>query len=193
MEKRLSFYEFQSVKTVAKACSPLVAKREKVQKQIDNLTEKYMKKLEEQLKKYKSEYDVIDTQIKALESGIIQITGFRTEQLVKKVVECSTDSNGKLTKTTKYLPTSIVSYDEEHRQFVINDTSAEEVSAQVDAVKQEEPIVPPTTEDASGSDFDIDKKESFADDNDDFGEEFPSNEDAPDFDYDVNDPNSIFD
>lgn len=192
MEKRLSFYEFQSVKTVAKACSPLVAKREKVQKQIDNLTEKYMKKLEEQLNKLNGEYDVIDTQIKALESGIIQITGFRTEQLVRKVVECGTDSNGKPTKTTKYLPTSIVSYDEEHRQFVINDTPAEEISAQVDAAKQEEPIVPPTTEDGPGSDFDIDKEESY-EDNEDFGGEFPSEDDAPDFDYDVNDSNSIFD
>ena len=40
--------------------------------------------------------------------------------LVKKVIEPGVDVNGLPKKTTKYLPTDIVSYDEKHKQYIIS-------------------------------------------------------------------------
>lgn len=104
MEKRISYSQFQSVKSVAKACDPLIVKRDKLKAKLIALTQEY------------TEYD---TQISTLEEGICKIIGFRVEQLVQKVVESGIDANGQPKKTTKYLPTDIVSYDEEKKQYVI--------------------------------------------------------------------------
>ena len=123
MEKRISFDVFQSVKRVAQACNPLMMKRESVRAKITKLAEEY------------KDYDL---QIQSLEAGIKQMTGFRVEELVVKVKEEG--------KGTKYVPTNIVSYDAEKKQFVISIPDAEE------------PIVPPTTADGPGSDYDIDRE-----------------------------------
>lgn len=104
MEKRISFDQFQSVKRVAQACNPLMVKRKKIKAKIEALAKKY------------NDYD---TQIASLEAGIKQVVGFRVEELVKKVIEPGVDANGQPKKTTKYLPTDIVSYDEKHKQYVI--------------------------------------------------------------------------
>lgn len=104
MEKRISFDQFQSVKRVAQACNPLMVKREKIKAKIEALAK---------------EYKDYDTQIASLEVGIKQVVGFRVEELVKKVIEPGVDVNGQPKKTTKYLPTDIVSYDEKHKQYVI--------------------------------------------------------------------------
>lgn len=104
MEKRISFDEFQSVKRVAQACNPLKVKRDKVQAKLEAL---------------QAEYNSYDAQISALEAGIKSIIGFRTEELVKKVIEPGTDKNGKEIKTTKYVPTDIVTYDKDKKQYVI--------------------------------------------------------------------------
>ena len=115
MEKRISYSEFQSVKSVAKSCDPMITKRNKLKAKIEELT-----------KEYKSCDDYIST----LEAGVVKIIGFRVEQLVKKVIEPGVDTNGQPKKTTKYLPTDIVSYDEQHKQYVINipDDNTEEGS-----------------------------------------------------------------
>lgn len=105
MEKRISFDQFQSVKRVAQACNPLMVKREKIKAKIEALNK---------------EYNDYDTQIASLEAGIKQVVGFRVEELVKKVIEPGVDANGQPKKTTKYLPTDIVSYDETKKQFIIN-------------------------------------------------------------------------
>lgn len=112
MEKRISYDIFMSVKRVAQACNPLVVKRDRVAKKIEEL---------------QKEYDSYDAQISALEAGIKSFTGFRTEQLVKKVIEPvvredgapAVGKDGKPQKTTKYVPTDIVSYDKEHKEFVV--------------------------------------------------------------------------
>lgn len=112
METRISYDNFQSVKRVAQACNPFYAKRNKVKAQIEKLAREY------------KEYDI---QIQSLEAGIKQLTGFRVEQLIKKVVELSVredgtpvlSADGKQVKSTKYVPTDIVSYDKERKQFVI--------------------------------------------------------------------------
>mgnify|MGYP006896535991 CR=1 FL=1 len=105
MEKRISFDQFQSVKRVAQACNPLIVKRNKIKEKIEKLAK---------------EYKDYDTQVASLEAGIKQVIGFRVEELVKKVIEPGVDANGQPKKTTKYLPTDIVSYDEQHKQFVIS-------------------------------------------------------------------------
>ena len=111
MEKRISYSQFQSVKRVAQACDPLMGKREKVKEKIEKLA---------------AEYKDYDTQIKSLEAGIVQVIGCRVEDIVKKVIEPGVDVNGKPKKTTKYLPTDIVSYDEDHKQYVLNLPDTEE-------------------------------------------------------------------
>ena len=105
MEKRISFDQFQSVKRVAQACNPLMVKREKIKAKIKALAK---------------EHKDYDTQIASLEAGIKQVVGFRVEELVKKVIEPGVEANGQPKKTTKYLPTDIVTYDEQHKQYVIH-------------------------------------------------------------------------
>lgn len=127
MEKRISYAQFQSVRSVAKACNPLMMKRENVKAKIEKLVE---------------EYKGYDTQIQTLEAGIKQILGFRVEELVKKVIE--PDANGN--RVTKYLPTSIVSYDEQHKQYVItipeetNAPATEEETVEEETETQEEQV-----------------------------------------------------
>ena len=135
MEKRISYQQFQSVKSVAKAIDPIQRK---------------LKSTEVKIKALAEEYKGYQSQIEALEAGILQIIGFHVSDLVKKVMEPTgaTDKNGKTIMGSKYLPTDIVSYDEQKKQYVI--TIPEEN-------KTEETIVPPTTEEGPGSDFDIDR------------------------------------
>ena len=105
MEKRISYSQFQSVKSVAKACDPLMVKRDKLKAKLDAIYE---------------EYNNLSTQVSALEAGILQIIGFHVDDLVKKVIETSQDKNGKEVKITKYLPTEIVSYDKDSKQYIIS-------------------------------------------------------------------------
>lgn len=126
MEKRISFDQFQSVKRVAQACNPLVVKRDKIREKIEKL---------------QAEYNDYDTQVASLEAGIKQVIGFRVEELVKKVIEPGIDANGQPKKTTKYLPTDIVSYDEEKKQFVISVPDENEViDAEFEETTTEEPV-----------------------------------------------------
>lgn len=123
MEKRISYSQFQSVKCVAKACDPLLSKRIKLKEKLDKLTK---------------EYEDCNTQISSLEAGIISVIGFPVDKLVKKVIEPGIDVNGLPKKTTKYLPTDIVSYDEKHKQYIIsvNDEPKEAVAEPQDIVAE---------------------------------------------------------
>ena len=123
MEKRISYSQFQSVKCVAKACDPLLSKRIKLKEKLDKLTK---------------EYEDCNTQISSLEAGIISVIGFPVDKLVKKVIEPGIDVNGLPKKTTKYLPTDIVSYDEKHKQYIIsvNNEPKEAVAEPQDIVNE---------------------------------------------------------
>lgn len=125
MEKRISYSQFQSVKCVAKACDPLISKRNK---------------LGEKLQKIAQEYKDCDTQIQSLEAGIVAVIGLRVDKLVKKVIEPGVDVNGQPKKTTKYLPTDIVSYDEKHKQYVItlDEQQSENEEAPTDSVPSDD-------------------------------------------------------
>ena len=156
MEKRISFRDFQSAKNVAKTIDPYLIQKEKLQAQIDSLDETFNAKFKEKAEQlYKKVQEAqtkererleglikdAEEQICLYETGIFNNTGFHVTDLVKKVIEPTgkTDANGKPVKVTKYLPTGIVSYDEETKQYVIT-----------------VPDETPTTENQPGSDFDKD-------------------------------------
>lgn len=127
MGKRISFDQFQSVKRVAQACNPLMVKREKIKAKIEALAK---------------EYKDYDTQIASLEAGIKQVVGFRVEELVKKVIEPGVDANGQPKKTTKYLPTDIVSYDENKKQFIVSIPDNDPEDAETKSFSGEETATP---------------------------------------------------
>lgn len=128
MEKRISVNEFRSAVRVAQACNPLIIKRDS-----------FLKKIE----KLKEEYETYDAQVKALESGIVSLLGISVEDIVKKVVvETGTDSNGKVTKATKYLPTDNVTFDAEKKQYIVNIPEGEQVSSEEDIPAVDEAEVP---------------------------------------------------
>ena len=139
MEKRISYSQFQQVKSAAKMIDPNMRKIEALKKKIMPLVE--------EMKQYQALND-------SLEEGIVKVIGFHVYDLVKKVIEPTgaTDKTGKPIKVTKYLPTDIVSYDEQKKEYVI--------SMPDEATSSEEPVTPPTTAEGAGSDFDKDA-ESF--------------------------------
>lgn len=106
MEKRLSYRDFQSVKSVAKAIDPQVTERAKIKKKIEELALQYKK---------------CDDQINLLEAGVVKTIGVHVTDLIKKVIEPTgaLDKNGKPIKATKYLPTDMVTYDEAKKQYVV--------------------------------------------------------------------------
>ena len=119
MEKRISYSQFQSIKCVAKACDPLIAKRNKLKEKIEKLAE---------------DYKDCNTQINSFQEGVVKVIGLPVEKLVKKVIEPGVDVNGQPKKTTKYLPTDIVAYDEKHKQYII---TVPEVSTEVETAVNE--------------------------------------------------------
>ena len=137
MEKRISYSQFQQVKSAAKMIDPNMRKIESLKKKIMPLVE--------EMKYWQAQND-------SLEEGIVKFIGFHVSDLVKKVIEPTgtTDKNGKAIMTTKYLPTDIVSYDEQKKQYVI--------CVPDEGQNAPEAIVPPTTADGPGSDFDADKQ-----------------------------------
>lgn len=151
MEKRIQFFHFQSVKAVAKAIDPHLKTMESLKKKALALKEEYDEKqaklkaeLDSKAAKIKQEYDACETQITALEAGILQVTGFHVADLVKKVIEPTgkTDpKTGKPIKVTKYIPTDIVTYDDATKEFIVSTG---------------ETVTPSATEETAGSDFDKD-------------------------------------
>jgi len=133
MEKRISYDQFMAVKRVAQAVNPLITKRNKAKEAMD---------------KAQADYDSFNAQVEGLQSGIKQYVGFDVEQLVKKVIEPAvnedgtpkTDKNGKTLKVTKYVPTDIVSYDKENRQYVITVPDAEEPKEEVENTEGAKPV-----------------------------------------------------
>ena len=133
MEKRISYDQFMAVKRVAQAVNPLITKRDKAKEAMD---------------KAQADYDSFNAQVEGLQSGIKQYVGFDVEQLVKKVIEPAvnedgtpkTDKNGKTLKVTKYVPTDIVSYDKENRQYVITVPDAEEPKEEVENTEDAKPV-----------------------------------------------------
>lgn len=118
MKKEISYSQFQQVKSAAKMIDPNMRKIEALKKKIMPLVE--------EMRQYQALND-------SLEEGIVKVIGFHVTDLVKKVIEPTgaTDKFGKPIKVTKYLPTDIVSYDEQHKVYVIEvpDAPASEAPA----------------------------------------------------------------
>ena len=148
MEKRISFFEFQSVKSVAKAIEPKLREQAKIKNQMEKLANEYKK---------------CDADIAALESGVVSLIGFHVQDLIKKVVEDTgrVDKEGNNVKVTKYVPTDIVTYDDTAKQYVIKTPDEETVTEETPA---EEPVEAPVPEE--GSDFDGDGDIPFDEPND---------------------------
>ena len=106
MKKEISYSQFQQVKSAAKMIDPNMRKIEALKKKIMPLVA--------EMKQYQALND-------SLEAGIVSVIGFHVSDLVKKVIEPTgaTDKFGKPIKVTKYLPTDIVSYDEQRKVYVI--------------------------------------------------------------------------
>lgn len=106
MKKEISYSQFQQVKSAAKMIDPNMRKIEALKKKIMPLVE--------EMKQYQALND-------SLEAGIVSVIGFHVSELVKKVIEPTgaTGKDGKPIKVTKYLPTDIVSYDEQRKVYVI--------------------------------------------------------------------------
>lgn len=121
MEKRISYSQFQQIKSAAKMIDPNMRKIEALKKKILPLIN--------EMKQYQALND-------SLEEGIVKVIGFHVADLVKKVIEPTgaIDKMGKPIKVTKYLPTDIVSYDEQKKEYVINipETPATDTPASLD-------------------------------------------------------------
>lgn len=136
MEKRISYSQFQQVKAAAKMVDPLYRKMNPLKAKIEELV---------------SELRGYQTQIDALEAGIVSVLGFHVSDLVKKVIEPTGKNDpktGKPLMSTKYLPTDIVTYDEHKKQYVISipdETSVNDSNTLVDNnVNSEENISSPS-------------------------------------------------
>lgn len=129
MEKRISYSQFQQIKSAAKMIDPNMRKIEALKKKIMPMVN--------EMKQYQALND-------SLEEGIVKVIGFHVYDLVKKVIEPTgtIGKDGKPVKVTKYLPTDIVSYDEQKKEFVVT--------------IPDEGQIPPTTENVAGSDYDKD-------------------------------------
>lgn len=151
MEKRISFFQFQSVKNVAKAIDPKLKEKATLQKKAIALKQeleakqaKLQKEIDEKTSKMEQEFKDCQTQIDLLEAGIVQTLGFHVSDLVKKVIEPTgkTDAKtGKALTVTKYIPTEIVSYDEKAKEFVVtvNDENATVEEPECPNAEAEEP------------------------------------------------------
>lgn len=138
MEKRISYRDYQSVKSVAKAIDPKLREAASLEKKIAALTE---------------ELNTCKEQISFLEAGIVKTLGFHVTDAVKKVIEPTgkTDAKGKPVMQTKYIPTDNVAYDADKKQYVIT------LGTEPHPVEGYN-VIPPTTQDGPGSDFDADKE-----------------------------------
>ena len=129
MEKRIKYSQFQQVKSAAKMIDPLHRKMTPLKKKIEDLV---------------AEYKGYQTQIDALEAGIVSTLGFHVSDLVQKVIEPTgnIDKNGNPVKVTKYVETSMVHYDEQTREYVVTVPGNEpEAEASVEEEPEaEEPV-----------------------------------------------------
>ena len=125
MKKEISYSQFQQVKSAAKMIDPNMRKIEALKKKIMPLVA--------EMKQYQALND-------SLEAGIVSVIGFHVSDLVKKVIEPTgaVGKDGKPIKVTKYLPTDIVTYDEQKKVYVIETPSTDEIDAEEDHKLTEE-------------------------------------------------------
>lgn len=108
----LSTRKWATIKKTAQIVQPNVAKKQRLEAQIANL---------------QNQLAEANAAIAEWDGAIVRMTGYSSEQLIKRVVEPSgkTDANGKPLTITKWVPTELVSFNEETNTYVIADIPAE--------------------------------------------------------------------
>jgi len=149
MEKRISFFEYQNAVSVARIIDPYLRQKEEAETQKAKLEEE-LSKITAKLETVQEAINKNQKEIDSYEEGIVRIIGFHVTDLVKKVMVPTgkTTPAGKPAMTAEFVPTEIVTHDEANKQYIIT--------------IPEESEVPPTTENAAGSNFDGDKENLFA-------------------------------
>ena len=105
MEKTFSKIEISAIKATAKNVAPFVAKKAKVDAQIEEVKEKLQKVLEEKIQKLEAEKEGYQAIIESMNSTVKKITGgYTTEDLVTVTKEGTgkTGENGKEIMKTVY-------------------------------------------------------------------------------------------
>ena len=104
----LSTRKWATIKKTAQIVQPNVAKKQRLEAQIADL---------------QNQLAEANASIAEWDGAIVRMTGYSSEQLIKRVVEPSgkTDANGKPLTITKWVPTEIVSFNEETNTYVIAD------------------------------------------------------------------------
>ena len=104
----LSTRKWATIKKTAQIVQPNVAKKQRLEAQIANL---------------QNQLAEANAAIAEWDGAIVRMTGYSSEQLIKRVVEPSgkVDANGKPLTTTKWVPTELVSFNEETNTYVIAD------------------------------------------------------------------------
>ena len=104
----LSTRKWATIKKTAQIVQPNVAKKQRLEAQISDL---------------QNQLAEANAAIAEWDGAIVRMTGYSSEQLIKRVVEPSgkVDANGKPLTTTKWIPTELVSFNEETNTYVIAD------------------------------------------------------------------------
>ena len=130
MEKKFSKIEISVIKSAAKNAAPFVAKKAKVDAQIEEAQKKMQKLLEEKIQKLEAEKSGYQAIIDSMNQAVKQITGgYTTEDLV----DIKKEATGSMDPKT-----------------------GKEIFKTVYVLKYPETVVPPTTEGVAGSDYDKD-------------------------------------
>ena len=109
----LSTRKWATIKKTAQIVQPNVAKKQRLEAQIADL---------------QNQLAEANASIAEWDGAIVRMTGYSSEQLIKRVVEPSgkTDANGKPLTITKWVPTELVSFNEETNTYVIADIPVED-------------------------------------------------------------------
>ena len=104
----LSTRKWATIKKTAQIVQPNVAKKQRLEAQIADL---------------QNQLAEANAAIAEWDGAIVRMTGYSSEQLIKRVVESSgkVDANGKPLTTTKWIPTELVSFNAENNTYVIAD------------------------------------------------------------------------
>lgn len=103
----LSTRKWAAIKKTAQIVQPNVSKAEKLKAKINELNE---------------ELEMTESAIMQWDGAIINMTGFRSSDLIKRVVEPTgkTDGDGRTLTVTKWVPSDIVKFDEERNVYCID-------------------------------------------------------------------------
>ena len=104
MKKTISNIQFKAIQSIARACNPYISKMKAIDRKIALL--------QEENRGYEKE-------IELLESGIVSLLGVHVTDLMDVVVEPGIDSKGNPTKTTRYVPTRMMQFDENENCYLV--------------------------------------------------------------------------